>query len=270
MRKFLQILFILIFYVGVIGGGIALLIYNLCFAEHPNYKHVANIAGVLAVYLIAILQTNQKQKKATAHANANRFPEIIRDAFSDDQQHYKQMMKAVDYFNRDKLSGALKILNKLIPLCATTNEYVAVMSMIGLCWRDDYNYEEMKNAFENVLKRDATNNIAWSNLALAYLEMDQYQPTIDACKQAVRYDAQDAVSYSNMAVAYMHLGQAEQALENALKSIELDRTQVEAMACASVAYKMLKDSQHAEQYYKMYLINGGEDVEELQEILGQM
>lgn len=270
MRKFLQILLILVFYVGVIGGGIALIVYNLCFAETPNYKHVARIAGVLVVYLIAILQTSHKQKKATARANVNNFPEIIRDAFSDDQKHYKQLMTAVDYFNKDELKRAQKILNRLIPQCSTNNEYVAVMSMIGLCWREDEVYWEMKKAFEEVLKRDATNNIAWSNIALAYLEMDQYQKTIDACKQAIRFDAKDAYSYSNMAQAYMRLGQAEQAVESALKSIELDSAQIEAMACAALAYKMLNDIQHSEQYYKMYLLNGGEDAEEIQEMLEKM
>lgn len=270
MRKFLQILLILIFYVGVVGGGIALIIYNLCFSATPNYKHVATIAGTLAVYLIAILQTSHKQKKATARANVNNFPEIIRDAFSDDPKHYKQLMTAVDYFNKDKLERAKKILNNLIPQCSTNNEYVAVMSMIGLCWRDDGVYWETKKAFEEVLKRDATNSIAWSNIALAYLEMEQYQKTIDACKQAIRFNAKDAIAYSNMAQAYMRLGQAEQAVENALKSIELDSAQVEAMGCASLAYKMLNDTQKSEQYYQMYVLNGGEDVEELQEMLEQM
>ena len=247
-----------------------MIVYNLCFSETPDYNRVARIAGTLAVYLIAILQTNAKQKKATARANANNFPEIIRDAFSDDPPHYKQLMTAVDYFNRDKLKQALKILNSLIPQCSTNNEYVAVMSMIGLCRRDCEMYHEMKKAFEEVLKRDATNNIAWSNIALAYLEMDQYENTIDACKQAVRFDAKDAISYSNMALAYMRLGQAEQAVESALKSIELDSGQVEAMGCASLAYKMLNDTHHSEQYYKMYLLNGGANVEEIREMLDQM
>ena len=59
-------------------------------------------------------------------------------------------------------------------------------------------------------------------------------------------------------------------MKNALISIELDSAQVEAMGCASLADKMLNDTQNSEQYYQMYVLNGGEDVEELQEMLEQM
>lgn len=269
MRKLLKVLFCVVFYVGVIGGGIALIIYELAFKAEPDYTNVAKIGGFLTVYVLAVLSTAKRWKKQVADINLDAYGYIIRDAFANNPRAYKQLMKGIMCYNRDQLKKGIQILEKLEPECVSVNEYVAVRDFEALCYMESEQYEKAIRIYEEILKRDSFFADGYNNLGNCYLEEGKLAKAIEVLQRAVEYNPAEGYAYANLAAAYARQGDAQKALEIAEKAIEIDSGILEAISTAATSAKMLGDYEKVDKYRNIYSLNGG-DLEEIDEDLEQV
>ena len=185
------------------------------------------------------------------------YKDILQGAFAEDKKSYKQLMKAIYYFNQDKPAKMHKILDSLESKCMRTRDHAAVYTFRALAYEDEKLYEKAISAYEKVLQYDMSNSTVWSNLGLRYKEMGKMNEAYDAYSNAILYNPEDAYAYNNMANFFIDVVEPQAALAYALKSIELNANVYQAMGAASIAFKMLGDEENAEKYCKMYGMNGG-------------
>lgn len=269
MGKLLRILLYLVFYVGVIGGGIALIIYELAFKAEPDYTKVAKIGGTLVVYALAVLSTAGRRKKQMDNINMEAYDYIIRDAFANNPRAHKQLMKGIMCYNYDKLKKGIQVLEKLEPECVSVNEYVAVRDFEALCYMESEQYEKAIRIYEEILKRDSFFVDGYINLGNCYLEIGKLSKAIEVLQRAVQYNPAEGYAYANMAAAYARQGDAQKALENAERAIEIDGSLLEAISTAAASAKMLGDYEKVDKYRNIYSLNGG-DLEEIDGDLEQV
>lgn len=266
MRKLLKILLYVVFFVGVIGGGIALIIYELAFKAEPDYTNVAKAGGVLILYVLVILSAAKRQNKQVEDVNVDAYDYIIRDAFANNPQAYKQLIKGIMCYNCDQLKKGIQILKKLEPECVSVNEYVAVLDFEALCYMESEQYEKAIPIYEELLKKDPFFADGYNNLGNCYLEEGKLAKAIEVLKLAVEYNPADGYAYTNMAVAYVRQGDAQDALEYAEKAIQIDSSMLGAISAAAASAKMLGDYEKMDKYRNIYSLNGG-DLEEIDEEL---
>lgn len=252
----------LIFYIGFIGGGIALVIHEIFFKANPDYKAAAQVAGVLVVYMIAIVGTQAKQAKYMRHTYERDYADIIKDAFNDNKKAYKKLMKGIDCYNKNNYRRAIGILERLQRDCSTANEYVAVRFFEATCYLECEFYDEAISIYEDILQRNSIFTFAWTNLGNAYLEAGKLNRAVEVIKRAIDLEPDEAVNYTNLAATYMRQGKPELAVEYAEKAIEHNANQLEAISTAAVAYKVMGDWENVEKYRNMYSMCGG-DMEEI-------
>ena len=262
MRAVLGVVLRLIFYVAVIGGGIALLVYEIGFKSVPDYFRAAQVAGVLAVYIIAMTGTRAKQKKYIMSSYEKDYADIIKDSFFDNKKAYKRLIKGIDCYNKDNYRGAIRIFERLQGECSSSNEYVAVRFFEGMCYLECEFYEEAIVIFEDMLQRNNIFTYGWVNLGNAYMEAGNLNKAIEVIGRAIDLEPDDAVNYTNLAALYGRQGNPEMAVEYAQKAIARNGNQLEAISTAAVAYKMLGDWENVEKYRNMYSVCGG-DLEEI-------
>lgn len=262
MREVLRRVLGFIFYVVFIGGGIALIVYEVGFKSSPDYLRAARLAGVLAVYIIALAGTRAKQEKYIKSSYEKDYADIIKDSFFDNKKAYKRLMKGIDCYNKDNYRGAIRIFERLRGECSSSNEYVAVRFFEGMCYLECECYEEAIAIFEDILQRNNIFTYGWVNLGNAYMELGNLNKAIEVIGRAIDLDPDDAVNYTNLAALYGRQGNPEMAVEYAKKAIACNGNQLEAISTAAVAYKMLGDWENVEKYRNMYSVCGG-DLEEI-------
>jgi tetratricopeptide (TPR) repeat protein len=120
----------------------------------------------------------------------------------------------------DELRTAIKLLEKQKRGGSALAE---ARNIYGLCLMELARYEEAAT----VLRQSATDelnaapHLAWGNLALAQLEMREYQETLKSTMEAVRIQPRFCVGYYTMGRAFWHLQQlqdAERALDSAINA----------------------------------------------------
>lgn len=185
------------------------------------------------------------------------YKDILKGAFAEDKKSYKQLMRAIAYFNQDKSAKMHKILDSLERKCMRTKDYAAVYTFRALAYEDEKLFDKAILAYEKVLQYDMANTTAWSNLGLRYKEAGKIKEAYEAYSKAILYEPKNAYAYNNMASFFLDVAEPEAALEYAQKSIELNSNVYQAMSAAAIACKLLGDDENAEKYCKMYGMNGG-------------
>jgi tetratricopeptide (TPR) repeat protein len=80
-------------------------------------------------------------------------------------------------------------------------------------------WSEAADAYEQVLKSENSNGVAWSNLGSARYWLKQYQPAADAFEKSVAINASGFTMY-NLACVYSLLGQKDKAIEWLTKTVD--------------------------------------------------
>jgi tetratricopeptide (TPR) repeat protein len=91
----------------------------------------------------------------------------------------------------------------------------------GIRLRDLKRYEEGLAAFEQAIRLDPNNALAYSNKGFALNELKRYQEALAACEQAIRLDPNFAAAYSNKGYALHGLNRKEEAQQAYEKARQL-------------------------------------------------
>lgn len=253
----------------IIGFTGAVVIYQLFIAEEKDVKLLSKAAGLLVVYLLGVTGIWKKRSPLDYMVYEEQYGDIIGGAFKNDKYSYRQLMNAITWFNRNKPEKAISILDKLYKNCLYTDDFSAVLLFKALCLEDKNRSEEAAECYKEILERDKSNSIVWSNLGLIYQEEGRINDAINAYTTAVECNPENAAAQCNLGSYYVRQGDPQAALPYILKAIELNPKMHQAISGAAVAYKMLGDNENAEKYCRMYGANG-RNAAELRETLKKL
>jgi len=237
---------------------IGLLIYSLFLAPEREYGLIARCVVVLVSYLLAVSGVKNKRSVFDYKVYEDLYKDIIKGAFTEDKKNYRKLLNVAVYYNRNQYKKAYKVIDELEKNCKRIRDYSAVYMFKALCLEDEKRYDEALEVYRSVVRYDAANSRAWSNLGLRYLQKGNYKDAYSAYASAILYDPKNAYAHNNMASYYVRTGEAKEALKYAQQALELDGRLYQAMSAAAIAYKMLGDEANAEKYCKMYAVNGGD------------
>lgn len=115
------------------GSAAAAIAYEVFFAEEMNMQMVVKASTVLLTYLLAMFGVIRKKSVFDYKICEDTYKDIIRNAFEHDKRNYHKLMKAISLYNDDKYTAAIKVLDKLKPMCANYQDYSAVLMFKALC-----------------------------------------------------------------------------------------------------------------------------------------
>lgn len=209
-------------------------------------------AGTLLVtYFLGVWNYFIKTKTPAANY-ADIYKHILRDAFSTDKAGYRQLMKGIDLYNDDRYNIAIKQLSKLEKRCVTYRDTSAVLFFIAECHHDKGETGKAVEIYERLLKIDASNSTAWSNLGLIHHEAGRGADAKYALSQAILYNPENAYAYCNLANVLYRNGEFEEARNMGLKSFQLNNQLSEAASVTALAYACLGDEENARKFCKIY------------------
>ena len=239
-----------------IGLSGALLVYNLFFAEVPDYSRILKCVVVLAGYLYGTRNVRRPLK-----VNYKKYEEAYKDAlegaFAEDRKSYKKLLKVAVCHTRDQYSKAYRLLNALEKKCTCSRDYAAVNMFRGLCYAEEGIHTAAVDAYNKVLQYNMAHAVAWSNLGLSYMKLGKMEEAYKAFVNAINYDPQEACAYHNMADLLVRVEEPEASLAYSMKALELDSRMVEPLGMLAYAYKKLGDEENFEKYCKLYGNRGG-------------
>ncbi len=250
----------------VIVSMVAIIVWQLAFAEERDTRLITRAATLLAVFLLSVLGIRRKRSPFDYKIYEERYGYIIKTAFSHDRMSYMKLMSVITLYNENKFDKAIKALDKLEEKCSESDDYSAVLYFRALCKDESGNKAGAIDDYEELLTRDYTNSHAWSNLGLIYVNIGKSDEALRCYREAVSHDPSNQYAHCNLGNLYLQMGDYQTALEHAIKSLETEPKIRQSMSLAAICYGRLGDSENAETYCKMYGKHGG-DVKELKKIL---
>ncbi len=234
---------------------IAVLVYELFFAEEKNSRTIVKGLSLVVTYVLALAGIRLKQRRprlAAYKMYADAYKDIIRDAFSTDKKSYRKLMLAIHYYNADEHAKAIKLLDSLTDNCVSYQDTSAVLMFKALCLSEASQKNAAIETYEQLLRTDISNSRAWSNLGLLYSENGHSMAAMDAYENAIRYDSANAYAYANLATLYLRQNKCQKALDNAQYALELNNNLYQAASAAAIACAALGETDKAETYFQIY------------------
>ena len=180
---------------------------------------------------------------------------IIKDAFSNDKTGYRKLMKGISLFNTSQYDHAIKHLNKLQKRCATHQDTSAVLFFIARNYQEKGEVSKAIEYYEQLLKVDASNSTAWSNLGLIHYEEGRVEDAKYALHQALLYNPENAYAHSNLANVFYSNGEFEKAKNAGLKAFQSNNQLSSAARITALSYACLGDEENAKKFCKIYGTN---------------
>lgn len=117
-------------------------------------------------------------------------------------------------------------------------EFAPAHNGIGICWREQGDYDVARNSFENAVKFDRRYAEAAANLGDIYVNTFgdplQAMPHLD---RAIELNPEDAESLRNRGLAHARLQEFEEGITDLTKSIELDASDYKTYELLSNVYQ---------------------------------
>ena len=212
-------------------------------------------AGVLLVtYLLGVLNYLTKSgaslPKTTQYAEL--YKHILRDAFANDKEGYRNLMQGITFFNNNQYDKAIKHLTKLEKRCMTYRDTSAVLFFIAKSYKDKGEISKAIETYERLLKIDASCSSAWSNLGLIHYEAGRVSDAKYALNQALLYNPENPYAYCNLANVLYKNGEFEEAKNLGLKAFQLNNQLPAAASITALCYASLGDAENAKKFCQIY------------------
>jgi tetratricopeptide (TPR) repeat protein len=202
--------------------------------------HAARAALVLASIVISVVKivNGKGGQRRSPEMYRKEYGFIIGNSFTDDKKREKAFFSALDMYNDDCFSAAVKTLNKLKKDTYKWNERCAIDFFLALCYQDMGALTEAAESYEAVLAT-TENSTAASNLGLCYQHLGEGKKAERAYEIAMRADPKNPYPPNNLAQLLIRGGEYERALEYAKKATELKDNMYQAYNALAVCYAML-------------------------------
>ena len=246
--------FFIALYIVLVLAALGFLGYQLFIQKDTSnlLRPAIIIIGLLASLIKVI---SSKGKRPSAAAIKKNYASLISGAFTDNPAMEKKFLSALQDYNMDRYSSALKKLDALRLNASCIADRFAIEFFTALCYDEQQQYETAIRHYNAALhnKEDST---AASNLGLCYSRIGNDRYAIDAYKRAVRADRSNPFPLNNLAQLYIRTGEYDEAKHYAQQALALNSRMPQALSAMAIACAMTDDQAGYEKYYRQAVANG--------------
>ena len=160
-----------------------------------------------------------------------------------------KLYKALDDYNRDRYSAALKKLEQLRLESPRGADRFAVLVFTGLCYDDMGQYQEAIRYYTSALQI-RENSIAASNMGLCHTNLGNNSAALECYERAIRSDASSPNPYNNIAQLYIRMGEYEKALPYARKAADLNGNFRQALNALAICHAVLGNQEESDTCFR--------------------
>lgn len=244
-RKRSALIFLVVAVILLDAVAIGLVAYEYWQTKTVARSTITRSAILLAgttLTLVKALTGRRRAPKRNAAFYRKHYGDLLGAAFLGNPKGEKQMVKALDAFNGDRSSVAIKTLNSLWPEVENAADRFAVAAFLGLCYDDAEAYYQAVEWYERA-NSIMPNTTMCSNAGICYQRLGDNARAIDSYQRAIKLDPANAQAYSNVANLYIREAEYEGALEYANKALERNANLLPAHSARAIAYAGLGDEE---------------------------
>lgn len=186
----------------------------------------------------------------------SQYSEQINNAFSDNKRNRKKLLKAIRFYNENKLKKAANYLIDLKKECNTTDEYRAVGLLLGLTFTDMEFYLEAINVYEQIVYMGLATDTMYSNLGHIYAKLGNSEQAMKHYEKALYINPKNAYAYNNIAKIHFDKHSFDEAIKYAKKALEINSKVYQASTLLAIVYSLEGNKQEADKYYHMAISSG--------------
>lgn len=181
-------------------------------------------------------------------------------AFSapDRRSDKNKLIDAIKAYNEDRLDAAIRLLERLLSRCRSTEETTVTLLFLGLTYTDMGLPEKAEQTYEKLLEQDATCVQAWNNLGMLYAQKGLPDQAASCFRRATECDETYATAFNNMAQLLLKQSRWAEAIPFARHAYHLQNTMTAAANALSVAYYALGNKEESRRYADISVMNGGD------------
>lgn len=215
---------------------IGLLCYQGFVTHELTSANLTRAVLILAGLVLALFK--KPRRRATRSDYKAAYGHLIGSAFSEDPKLEAKLYQALDDYNRDRYTAALKKLEQLRLESPRSADRFAVLAFTGLCYDDMGQYQEAIRHYTSALQIREHTTVA-SNMGLCCMKMGQNEAAIECYERAIRADGSNPNPYNNIAQLHIRMGEYEKALPYAQKAADLNGNFPQALNALTICHAML-------------------------------
>ncbi len=240
---------------------VALFVWELATAGSFAPGLILRTVALIVLVLSAIARVNRGSPRGNrVRQYAELYRDHLRSAFTADGKkwQYTQLMLAVDRYNTDRYTAAIRILDGLRAHCETADDHCAVLLFTALSYSELGQTESAMQTYYALLRHDNTRSYAWSNLGLLYKKQGKHRDALGCFANAVKYDDSNPYAYNNIASTCFALGDYAAAIEHADRALALKPDLYQASNTLCLCYAVRGDRAQCEAYFARSVSNGAD------------
>ena len=258
-----------ILYSLLILAAVGLLVYQGFIAENLTSSDLTRGVLIIIGALISMLKKPRQRTVASKKSLYQKaYPEFIQEPFAEEPRLEKKFYAAVHDYNRSKPTQGIAKLEALRGQCSRTADLRAVTVFTALCLDDMGRYEEALAKYDAARKIRDCSTLA-SNMGLCCQRLGRSGEAAEYYEEAIRLDSGNAIAYNNLSALFFSEGEYENALDAAKDALECDARLPQALSTAALCYKLLGDDQEYQHYYRR-AVAAGYDGEKIKRMIRRM
>ncbi|MBE6607839.1 MAG: tetratricopeptide repeat protein [Ruminococcaceae bacterium] len=212
------------------------------------------ILASLAVSVFKVV-TGTNARKVSVKVYRDSYRDIIGDAFANDSKRENTFFTAVNFYQTNAYSKALKFLDKSETESQNSNERFAVYFFKALCYTDIGVYTEAISYYEKALflKEHTT---AYLNIGFCQKSLGKLDLAIEAYQNAIKIAPDNANAYNNISAAYIDKGEYEIALEYAEKALSYNAKLHPAHSAKAICFAVLGEREKCKEAFRLAVLSG--------------
>lgn len=224
----------------------------------PDSDTVTRAGIILAGLLLTLVKLLTRTGGRSLSVYESAYKDEIGTAFSrpESKKYKKKLLKALELYNENRFSAAIKSLRALEKNCSSRDDYCAVLFFIALCCSDSGMTYDAIEAYVTLLKYDETRSLAWSNLGILYKKIGKNDEAMKCYQNAVKYDENNAYAWNNLAQSYLTACEWEKVIAPAERSLELKANMYQADTALTVALYALGKTEESKKHFDRAVMNG--------------
>lgn len=198
------------------------------------------------------------------------YKDILGDAFIEQPKKRRQLILTTALINKERMEHARMSLSSLYKEATTIDEKAAINFFIGFAYDEEYLFEEAVTYYKKVIALRPRMVEPLGNIARIYHEFGEYDKALDCYDKAIEIQPTNGVLLSAIAHVYMEKLEVDKAKYYAERALEYDQSSLAAMEIMAMIYAVKGQAEEARRWKKQYMINGGDDIERLEETIENM
>ena len=253
-------------YAGIIVFGVLMIISLVLFLIETalngwriHLRHIAETCFLLVGLVFSIVKWIRRHGNNTPR---ERYAAIYKDAIGNAFLRYGQgncrnrLLKAIERFEENEYTDAIKILEPLERKCNTVDDHCAVLLFLASSYASEGMTEDAVSAYVRLLKYAPKHSTAWLNLGNLYRRLGEREEAVRCYKNAVTGDESNAHAWSSLGQEQLVRGAWEKAVTFAEKALSLKADLYQAESTLAIAYFATGDRERSKLYYDRAVLHG--------------